>query len=81
LLVRENGDIGDVMATRKRDALQKRLDDLLDQELPFMLRYFVQSGIIPLSEAETAIVMAIDVTNSNQPLEPLDPDDDDPKEA
>lgn len=30
-----------------------------------MLPYFVRSGIIPLSESETAIVMAIDMTNSN----------------
>jgi hypothetical protein len=69
------------MVTRKRDALQKRLDDLSDQELRFMFRYFVRSGIIPLSEAETAIVMAIDVTNSNQPPEPFDPGDDDPDET
>lgn len=79
--MRENGDIGDVMATRKRDAMQKRLDDLSDQELCFMLRYLMRSGIIPLSEAETAIVMAIDVTINNQPPEPFDLGDNDPKEA
>jgi hypothetical protein len=69
------------MATRKRDALRKRLDDLSDQELRFLLRYFVRSGFVPLNEAETAIVMAIDVTNSNQPSESFDPGDDDPEEA
>jgi hypothetical protein len=41
----------------------------------------VRSGIIPLSEAETAIVMAIDMTNNNQPSEPFDPGDDDPDET
>jgi hypothetical protein len=69
------------MFTREQAALQKRLDDLSERELRFLLRYFVKSRIIPLSEAETAIVIAIDVTNSNEPPASFDPGDDDPEEA